>query len=67
MLNNNARAVLNNPSGTKCTSEPICGIPKGLILIGEDIRVKELKNFECLGADRGFVPPSVRLYDDKNV
>jgi len=26
----------------------------------EDIRVKELKNLESVGADRGFIPPSVR-------
>ena len=26
----------------------------------EDIRVKELKNLASVGADRGFIPPSVR-------
>ena len=33
--------------------------PKGTTT---DIRVKELKNLEFVGTDRGFVPSSVRLW-----
>lgn len=32
-------------------------------MIHEDIRVKELKNLEYVGADRGFIPPSVRFFN----
>ena len=53
MKNNYARAVQQNPSGMKCT------LP-GNAVKREDIRVKELKNLEFVGADRGFIPPSVR-------
>jgi len=36
-----------------------CTLP-GNAVTREDIRVKELKSLESVGADRGFIPPSVR-------
>jgi len=43
----------------KCTHQPIKD-DVSLNCEVEDIRVKELKNLESVGADRGFIPPSVR-------
>ena len=54
-----ARAVQQNPSGMKCTHQPIKD-DVSLNCDVEDIRVEELKNLESVGADRGFIPPSVR-------
>lgn len=51
MKNNYARAVQQNPSGMIGESEKS---------YKPDIRVKELKSLESVGADRGFIPPSVR-------
>jgi len=47
-----ARAVQHNPSGMTDESEQS---------YKSDRRVKELKSLECVGADRGFIPPSGRL------
>ena len=54
-----ARAVQQNPSGMKCTHQPIKD-DQSLNCEVEDIRVKELKSLESVGADRGFIPPFVR-------
>jgi len=60
-----ARAVQQNPRGMKCKHQPIKD-DESLNCEVEDIRVKELKNLESVGADRGFIPPSVRYKNNLN-
>lgn len=54
-----ARAGQQNPSGMKCTHQPMKDDVR-LNCDVEDRRVKEVKNLEFVGTDRGFIPPSVR-------
>jgi hypothetical protein len=49
----------------KCTHQPIKD-DESLNCEVEDRRVKELKNLESVGADRGFIPPSVRYRNTLN-
>jgi len=51
-----ARAGTHNPSGAKCNADRH-RLPSGLIVIREDIRVRELKNSEYVELTGGSLPP----------